>query len=198
MITFEVKASGLQTWIGSPAELKARISTTLGKVGALVTSEVKSQLSMGPDDRGSFGDQPFDTGKRGKPRVKSLKGKDVRLDVFPFPRNSTDHLRVRTGRLRGSIGFKVDPTLGAWSVSIGPMRTTKYAAVHEFGSQMVVGGPIRPIHAKRLRFPFEGGWVFAKEVVIPARPFLGPALEKSIDPVVNLLESGLGQAITKG
>lgn len=42
-----------------------------------------------------------------------------------------------------------------------------YAAVHQFG------GTIRPVRAKKLRFKLLGEDVFADEVTIPARPFLG-------------------------
>lgn len=71
------------------------------------------------------------------------------------------------GRLRGSITR--DPVKmmgGALGVRIGPQRVV-YAAIHEFGGKAGRG----------------------RSVTIPARPYLGPALEKKLDDIVDRLGS---------
>lgn len=67
-----------------------------------------------------------------------------------------------TGRLGASVTAKADDT----GVSIG--TNLIQAPVHQFGATIV------PVKAKRLVFPGPGGkgLIFAKKVVIPARPFL--------------------------
>jgi len=71
-----------------------------------------------------------------------------------------------TGRLQSSITSKPDAT----GVTIGTNLRHKgvaYPAVHQFGAT------IQPKNGKRLVFPGPGGnLIFAKKVVIPARPFL--------------------------
>lgn len=66
-----------------------------------------------------------------------------------------------TGRLQRSISSRVD----ADGVTVG--TNLIYAPVHQFGATIV------PKKAKRLVFPGPGGkMIFAKKVVVPARPFL--------------------------
>ncbi len=66
-----------------------------------------------------------------------------------------------TGRLRSSVVSKPDST----GVTVG--TNLIQAPVHQFGATIV------PVKAKRLVFPGPGGGlIFAKKVVIPARPFL--------------------------
>jgi phage virion morphogenesis protein len=66
-----------------------------------------------------------------------------------------------SGGLQGSITFDT----GANSVAIGSGKI--YAAVHQFGAI------IRPKSKKALVFRMGGALVFAKQVTIPARPYLG-------------------------
>lgn len=73
---------------------------------------------------------------------------------------------VDTGRLRASITSKA----GDREVVVG--TNVQYARVHQFGAV------IRPVRAKLLRFPNDaGGFAFARQVKVPARPFMpiGPA-----------------------
>jgi phage virion morphogenesis protein len=66
-----------------------------------------------------------------------------------------------TGRLRNSITQQPDSD----GVTVG--TNVDFAAVHQFGAV------IKPVKAKRLVFGNgAGGLVFAKQVRIPARPFL--------------------------
>ncbi|WP_419832134.1 phage virion morphogenesis protein [Endozoicomonas atrinae] len=74
----------------------------------------------------------------------------------------TGQILSDTGRLRNSLSYKT----GNDEVEVG--TNVKYAAVHNFGAT------IRPKKAKMLAFPGKNGkTIFAKKVVIPARPFLG-------------------------
>ena len=66
-----------------------------------------------------------------------------------------------SGGLQGSISFAT----GSDTVSVGTNKV--YGAIHQFG------GTIRPKNAKALRFRLAGGFVFVKQVRIPARPYLG-------------------------
>lgn len=68
-----------------------------------------------------------------------------------------------TGRLQNSIQFRSNDE----EVVIG--TNVKYAPTHQFGAV------IRPKNGKRLRFIGSNGPVFAKQVTIPARPFIGLA-----------------------
>lgn len=74
---------------------------------------------------------------------------------------------VDRGNLEGSIRYEVRP--GQLEVGVdGVGASSKFARVHQFGAV------IRPVNAESLRFQLPGGaWVFAQEVTIPARPFLG-------------------------
>lgn len=57
-----------------------------------------------------------------------------------------------------------------------------YAAIHEFG------GVIKPKTKKYLRFrTFDGQWHSVKKVVMPARPYLNPALKDEESAIKDLL-----------
>ena len=67
-----------------------------------------------------------------------------------------------TARLRDSIDYAATPT----KVMVG--SNLPYARIHQYG------GTIRPKKAKRLIFKGPGGEkIVAKQVTIPARPYLG-------------------------
>jgi phage virion morphogenesis protein len=99
-----------------------------------------------------------------------------------------------TGRLQRSITSAPD----AQGVTVG--TSLRYAPVHQFGAT------IRPKKAKRLVFPGPGGQlIFAKKVVVPARPFL-PLRRSSaavvLPPawsvlVVNALKAYFTKAVAK-
>jgi len=75
-------------------------------------------------------------------------------------------LNRRSGHLAQGLHYVF---IGPVSIFIAP--SVKYGAIHEYG------GVIRPVNAKVLRFFDEGGNpVFAKQVTIPAKPWLGPGL----------------------
>jgi phage gpG-like protein len=75
---------------------------------------------------------------------------------------------ITSGMLMRSVTFAVDS--GGGAVNIG--SNLKYARIHQ------LGGVITPKNRRFLRFPIGGGnFVFAKKVVMPARPFLKPRPE---------------------
>lgn len=88
-------------------------------------------------------------------------------DGTPWPvsgraRRQGGQTLVDDGRLRDSITH--DP--GADAVTVG--TNVVYAAVHQFGAT------ITPESAQALAFPGpDGGTVFAQQVQIPPRPFIG-------------------------
>ena len=70
---------------------------------------------------------------------------------------------LESGRLRDSVHAEIEPD----RVMVG--SDLIYAAVHQLGAT------IRPVQASALRFELPGGLGFrsAREVTIPARPYLG-------------------------
>lgn len=73
-------------------------------------------------------------------------------------------------RLRKSIDYVV---VRGDEIIIGTMMGLKHAAIHQFGSEGLPGGVIRPKVAKYLRFPlYTGDWVTVSEVKIPKRPYV--------------------------
>lgn len=76
---------------------------------------------------------------------------------------------VESGLLRDSVTYQVSGD----TVRIGSNRI--YAAIHQFG------GVIKPKAAKVLAFTVGGAAVFARQVTIPARAFLGINAEDIAD-----------------
>lgn len=75
-------------------------------------------------------------------------------------------LKRQTGTLAKSINYKMQ---GNYKSKVGTNVT--YAAIHEFG------GTIKPKNGKALAFKIKDSWAVVKEVKIPKRSFLAPALE---------------------
>jgi len=75
-------------------------------------------------------------------------------------------------------GVKVYPKQGEVFIN------RKYATTHEYGAV------IRPVRRKALRFKPRGAgrgqYVFARRVVIPARPYVQPALDKLATTGANI------------
>lgn len=99
-------------------------------------------------------------------------------------------LRVRTGRLRGSItsavDIKGDTVLGRIGTNV------IYARIHE------LGGIIMPKTAKALRFQVAPGeWRTAQKVVMPARPFLRPAIMDRLEDMSRAVGKELETAFKR-
>lgn len=91
-------------------------------------------------------------------------------------------LNVRTNRLRGSITHKMPQlTTGGWQGTVG--TNVIYAPVHEYGAT------IEAKNKPYLRFQTaDGSWHSVRKVVIPPRPFMGPALEDNRDEIVQTMK----------
>lgn len=85
------------------------------------------------------------------------------------------NLKVRTGRLRQSITSDSKEGKGTLSSNL------VYSAIHEFG------GTIKPKSKSWLRFKVNGNWKSVKQVVIPARPYLMPAIEDNSKYIKKLI-----------
>lgn len=93
------------------------------------------------------------------------------------------NLKSRSGRLRSSITSGVNGSTG-WLTSNLP-----YAAIHEYG------GEIKPKKAKFLKFMIQGQWRSVKKVIIPARPFLNPAINNNIETIKSIITDAIMQRI---
>jgi len=60
-----------------------------------------------------------------------------------------------------------------------------YAAIHEFG------GVITPRSKKYLAFQVDGQWVYTKKSVIPARPYLRPAVDNNLEEIKQAIIDAL-------
>lgn len=104
---------------------------------------------------------------------------------------SRSGLRVRSGTLLNSIGAskKVYEEAGGNVVGEIGSQGVPYAAIHEFGGT-TKPHRIEPRNARVLAFQANGQDVFAKFVnhpgsVIPARPYLRPALAAKEDEILQ-------------
>ncbi len=106
---------------------------------------------------------------------------------------STEKIRERavqkapykSGTLRRSITTVVKRNIGiVWT-------NLKYAAIHEFGWKIKAKTP------KWLRFKINGKWIRTKQVVIPKRPYLRPALEESVSDISRIFEQEFKLIIKK-
>lgn len=100
-----------------------------------------------------------------KAQQRTLSGKTAAGgDTAAFSRFAgAKKILISSGQLMRSVTFAVDS--GGGAVNIG--SNLKYARIHQ------LGGVITPKNRKFLRFPIgAGNFVFAKKVVMPARPYL--------------------------
>lgn len=74
-------------------------------------------------------------------------------------------LKRQTGTLAKSLTYKLQDDFNA---KVG--TNVRYAAIHEFG------GVILPKEAKALVFKIKDVWITTQKVVMPARPYLAPAI----------------------
>lgn len=85
------------------------------------------------------------------------------------PNRAGTSILLQQGHLLGSIAHKVSGDQVSWGSNL------VYAAIHQ------LGGTIRPKSAKRLVFRIGNQTIFAKEVTIPARPYLGFSAENVME-----------------
>ena len=91
------------------------------------------------------------------------------------------------GQLRNSIRSESRTTNTGAEAEIGPHVI--YGRIQEFG------GTIKPIRAKLLHWVTDGVDHFAKQVTIPARPYLGPAAEDNKDQIVSVMKESVADGI---
>ena len=99
-------------------------------------------------------------------------------------------LAIDSGDLTNSIMVEKDKkTATSASVNVGPSMI--YAAIHEFG------GVIKAKAARALHFVVDGQHRVAKEVVIPARPYLRPAVDEHLPEIQAAVEASLKSSMGK-
>lgn len=95
----------------------------------------------------------------------------------------------QTGALRNSIRTESRMTATGAEAEVGPHVV--YARIQEFG------GTIRPVRASRLHFQIDGRDIFAKQVTIPARPYMRPAVQEHIGEISSAMRSAIDDGIQK-
>jgi phage virion morphogenesis protein len=92
---------------------------------------------------------------------------------------------VDNGHLKGSINYEASPA----AVAVGTTDETK-GAIHQFG------GTIKPKKAGALKFSVPwGGFVQAKQVKMPARPYIGinqADIDEAQAAIQLFIQQGLG------
>lgn len=140
---------------------KANLAPVFNAVGDTILNKIRLCFKLSRDPWGT----PWAPLKFRAPR-RTNDGKRLsktgRLQVAANKAGKPGQPLMNTRQLRDSIVMKADAT----GVTIGSNLKPK-APVHQFGRTIV------PKTAKRLVFPGPtGALIFAKKVVIPARPFL--------------------------
>jgi phage gpG-like protein len=96
---------------------------------------------------------------------------------------------VRTGHLRRSIQSdvrkKYDSLVGILFSDV------VYAAVQEYGAT------IKPRVKDFLRFQVNGDFVYTRQVIIPARPFLGPALQDNLTTIQQIVRDEIVEQMNR-
>ena len=117
------------------------------------------------------------------------------VDRIKYDKLSGGALNVQSGALQASITAKVSADADGVSASIGSDGDVKYAAIQEYGGK-TSAHEILPQKSKALAFMVGGSLRFAKSVhhpgsLIPARPYLGSALDEMSDEIVTGLASAV-------
>ncbi len=108
--------------------------------------------------------------------------------VFNAQKNARDVFSDRQrGQLRNSIQSESKTTGTGAEAEIGPHVI--YGRIQE------LGGTIRPIHGQYLKFQIDGQWRQARQVTIPARPYLRPAVEEHIDQISEVMREVVADGI---
>lgn len=117
-------------------------------------------------------------------RFRTQKGPDG--TAWKKGRKKSGRTLTKDGHLSGSISSRATSSEAIWGVN------RVYAAIHQFG------GVIKPRTKKALRFKVAGGgFVTAKQVTIPARPFLGIS-DDDRDDILHVLRKHYGGGAIAG
>ena len=87
------------------------------------------------------------------------------------------------GTLRNSIMPEIQRTGTGARAEIGP--NVIYGRIQE------LGGTIRPIRASVLHFVIDNKDIYAKQVTLPPRPYLRPAVEDHRDEIIRVMTDSL-------
>lgn len=114
-------------------------------------------------------------GTNASPAIK----KSLRQSAQLVRRSATQKAPYKSWTLRRSIvEFATDNSIEIWSNLI-------YAPIHEFG------GVIVPVRAKYLTFKVNWKRVRTKKVIMPARPYLWPALDENTNAILQIFRNNL-------
>lgn len=117
-------------------------------------------------------------------------------------------LHVRSGRLRSSITHRLERIGGDLAARVGTKLI--YARIHEFGGIIRAKNhpflvfPIRGVQTvgvrgqqlKRPRHVIEQ-WVRVKQVTIPKRPYMVPALKEKREEIIKIVSDEVGKAVAE-
>ncbi|MDE2101877.1 MAG: phage virion morphogenesis protein [Patescibacteria group bacterium] len=98
-------------------------------------------------------------------------------------------LKVRTGTLRSSIQVRMNDSVDEIRGDV--FTNLIYAKVHEYG---------KTITAKNvpfLKFQVDGRWVQKRQVTIPARPYMAPALREQAPAIITRLEAAIEETLSE-
>lgn len=97
--------------------------------------------------------------------------------------------RNQRGQLRNSIIPDIKRTENGAEAVIGPRVV--YGRIQE------LGGTIRPIRAKALHFRIDNRDIFVKQVTLPARPYLGPAVNDHMDEIRAVMQESIAASLAE-
>lgn len=105
--------------------------------------------------------------------------KSLYQSAFLVRRDASRNAPYKSGTLRRSIVEKV------YTNKAEIWTNVAYANIQEYG------GVVNAKSKRGLRFKVNGRWVIAKKVVIPARPYLVPALENNMQKIIDIFSSNI-------
>lgn len=119
-------------------------------------------------------------------RQAELWGVNATMAASVIHAKSSHAWQNRTGILEGSIGIAepAAPT-GTGVRGVWGSKDVRYALIHE------LGGTIQPKNKPWLVFKIGEHWVRAKQVTIPARPYLRPAADAEYPGLADRIRSQL-------
>lgn len=94
---------------------------------------------------------------------------------------------AQRGQLRNSIRVESKTTPTGAEAEISPHVI--YGRIQE------LGGTVRPVHASSLHFVIDGKDIFTKQVTIPPRPYLEPAVTEHIDRITQVMKDSISDGI---
>ena len=97
--------------------------------------------------------------------------------------------RNQRGQLRNSIIPEIHATDTGAEAEIGPRVI--------YGQIQELGGTIRPVKAKVLHFRIDGRDVYAKQVTLPPRPYLAPAVNEHQDRIIEVMSESIRDSLAE-